>query len=118
MATLQMPGRPPRPRSRPTAAGDLLQRSLRGDTLAAVRLGAEGAEALRKRLVAGLPEELQAQVAAVFAKPGEIVVFATAATWATRLKLVLAESPPDLSPEAAPGSRVTVRVMPTGTLRR
>jgi ethanolamine utilization microcompartment shell protein EutL len=73
---------------------------------------------LRQRLVGGLPEELRPHVAAVIAKPDEIVVFADAATWAARLKLVLAETPPDLSPEARSGSRITVRVMPTGTLRR
>ncbi|MEY4762858.1 MAG: hypothetical protein RLZZ200_2714 [Pseudomonadota bacterium] len=111
-----MPRRPSR--SRPIAAGDLLQRTLRGDTLAAVQLGAEGAEALRQRLQSQLPAELQAHVAAVIAKPGEIVVFADAATWAARLKLALAESPPDLSPAAAAGSPVKVRVMPTGSLRR
>ncbi len=113
-----MPGRPFRPRSRPTAAGDLLQRTLRGDALAAVRLGADGAEVLRQRLVAQLPEELRPHVAAVIAKPGEVVVFADAATWAARLKLALAESPPDMADAAAPGSRITVRVMPTGNLRR
>jgi hypothetical protein len=110
--------RPTRPRSRPIAAGDLLQRTLRGDALAAVRMGADGAEALRQRLIRGLTEDLQPHVAAVIAKPGEVVVFADAATWAARLKLVLAETPPDLSPEAGPGSRITVRVMPTGSLRR
>jgi hypothetical protein len=114
-----MPRKPTRPRSRPTAAGDLLQRTLRGDTLAAVQLGGGGAEALRLRLVAALPESLQPHVAAVIAKPGgEVVVFADAAAWAARLKLALAEAPPDLSPEVPPGAAFTVRVMPTGTLRR
>lgn len=113
-----MPRRPTRPRSRPQAAGALLQRTLQGDALAAVQLGAEGAESLRRRVVDGLPEALHAHVAAVIAKPGEVVVFADAAPWAARLKLILAESPPDLSPDASPGSRITVRVMPTGTLRR
>jgi hypothetical protein len=115
----RMQRKPPRPRSRPVAAGDLLQRTLRGDALAAVRLGPDGAEALRQRLLAGLEAALQPHVAAVIAKPGgEIVVFTDAAAWAARLKLVLAESPPDLSPEAPKGCRFTVRVMPTGTLRR
>jgi hypothetical protein len=92
-----------------------LQRATQGDALAAIRLGADGAEALRKRLVAQLPEELRAHVAAVIGKPGETVVFADAAAWAARLKLALAESPPDIG---AAGGRITVRVMPAGTFRR
>jgi Dna[CI] antecedent, DciA len=89
-----------------------------GEARAAVALGAAGAERLRQRLVAGLPEHLKSHVTAVIAKAGEVVVFADAAAWAARLKLVLSESPPDLGPEVATGVRLTVRVMPTGTLRR
>ena len=119
-----MPKYPPRDkqtrprRARPRPAGDILQRATQGDALAAIRLGADGAEALRIRLVAQLHEDLRPHVAAVIAKPGELVVFTDAAAWAARLKIALAESPPDLAPDVPVGSRVTVRVMPTGAFRR
>ena len=116
-----MPKYPPRDkqtrprRARPRPAGDILQRATQGDALAAIRLGAAGAEALRQRLLAQLPEDLREHVAAVIAKPGETVVFADAAAWAARLKIALAERAPDVG---TPGARMTVRVMPSGTFRR
>jgi hypothetical protein len=116
-----MPKYPPRDkqtgprRARPRLAGDILQRATQGDALAAIRLGAQGAEVLRQRLLAQLPDGLREHVAAVIAKPDETVVFADAAAWAARLKLALAETPPDIG---TPGAKVTVRVMPAGGFRR
>jgi hypothetical protein len=121
---MTMPNKPPRdkqlrPRTaRPRTAGDLLQRVSAGGTLAAVRQSASGAPALRQRLLTQLPETLGSHIATVIVKPGEVVVFVDAAAWAARLKIALAERRPDLKPEAADESRITVRVMPTGAFRR
>jgi|GEM_PF-3623030 len=119
-----MPNKPPRDKARrygktrPVAAGQLLQGDATGLALAAIRQGAAAGAALRQRLLTQLPEVLHEHVTAAIAKPGELVVFVDAAVWAARLKLALAETPPQLAPEVPADARLTVRVMPGGQLRR
>ena len=103
---------------RAKSSGELLQRITSGSALAAIQQSAVAIDALRQRLLAQLPEVLRAHVTGVIAKPGELVVFADSAAWASRLKLTLADAPPDLAPEVEATDRVTVRVMPTGEFRR
>ncbi|MEP7312107.1 MAG: hypothetical protein ABI859_05970 [Pseudomonadota bacterium] len=83
-----------------------------------MKQGAGELAALRARLIAQLPEPLRQQVVDVILKPGELVVFTESAAWAARLKLALAETPPQLPPELQAADRITVRLMPTGKFRR
>jgi hypothetical protein len=96
----------------------MMQRGGPAGTLAAIQKAAAGADALRQRLRSQLPEALREHVASVIIRPGEVVVFADSAAWGSRIKLALAESRPDLAPEAAVTDRISVKMMPTGEFRR
>jgi len=120
-----MSNRPPRNTSRrPQSAQDVLSRVTQGMARVALTQGAEQLEDLRQRLVAQLPAELGAHVSAVICKPAqgaaaaELVVFMDAAAWAARLKLLLAELPPQLAPQVPSDATVKVKVMPGGSPRR
>lgn len=65
-----------------------------------------------------LPELLAGHLAAVALRPGELVLFVDGAVWASRLKLLLAEWQPVLGPQVPTGTVLSVKVMPTGQLRR
>ncbi len=120
-----MSNRPPRNSSRrPQSAQDVLSRVAQGMARVALTQGAAQIEDLRQRLVAQLPAELAAHVSAVICKPAqapaaaELVVFVDAAAWAARLKLLLAELPPQLTPQVPADATVKVKVMPGGSARR
>jgi hypothetical protein len=90
----------------------------------ALTQGAAAIEDLRQRLTAQLPAELAQHVSAVIAKPAEgarsaeLVVFVDGAAWAARLKLTLAEQPPQLAPQVPADATIKVKIMPGGSVRR
>ncbi|HXC58146.1 MAG TPA: hypothetical protein VN645_02455 [Steroidobacteraceae bacterium] len=65
---------------------------------------------------AQLPEELRAHLVNCLLRPGEVVLFADTAAWATRLRLAGCEAAAAGALAALPGvevdSRITVRVTP------
>ena len=122
-----MPKKPPRnnppDRERRTvqSAASLLRRiSQKSGVLvsgvpgAAAGLGAlQAPQTLIERVRAQLPEDLRPRLVSCLEKPGELVLFADSAGWATRLKLSVAELP-----GLAAGRRCTVRVMPREGYRK
>ena len=116
---------PPRSKSRrPQAIQDLLRRSAAGQARTAIAQGTAPGEALRHRLLDGLPPDWAAQVSTVIAKPAdgalppEVVVFVATAAWAARLKLHWATQPPALHPLVPAEAMLRVKVLPGGKPRR
>ena len=86
--------------------------------LLATRQSAQFVSELRQMVADQLPESLRSHLAAVALRPGELVLFVDGAAWASRLKLLLAEWQPALEPQVPAGTQLSVKVMPTGQLRR
>ena len=65
-------------------------------------------------ILAGLPAELRPHLANCLLRPGEIVLFAESATWATRLRVAAVEAAETGAFTRISGAnpRITVRVMP------
>jgi len=118
-----MPKKPPRdnpknrvPRTVQSAAGLLQRISLRAGIVSPAA-AASHIDVVR----AALPEELRAHVVNCLIRPGEVVIFAGAAAWATRLRLAACEAASagaftDLPGITAP-ARITVRVTPPRAMR-
>ena len=70
---------------------------------------------------ARLPEELRAHVVNCLIRPGEVVIFAAAAAWATRLRLAACEAAAAGAFTELPGitaqPRITVRITPQRAMR-
>lgn len=86
--------------------------------LLATRQSAQFVAELRQMVADQLPESLRSHLAAVALRPGELVLFVDGAAWASRLKLLLAEWQPVLGAQVPAGTQLSVKVMPTGQLRR
>jgi hypothetical protein len=70
--------------------------------------GISPANQLLETIRTGLPETLRMHVRQVLEKRDELVILADSAAWAARLRLALAEQPPQ------PPRRITVKVAPPG----
>lgn len=71
-------------------------------------------------ILAGLPAPLRPHLSTCLLRPGEIVLFAQSATWATRLRVAAAEAAESGAYAGIAGSpvpRITVRVAPQASRR-
>jgi hypothetical protein len=89
--------------------------SLRAGIAAPLTAGAEAASHIEV-VRAHLPNELRPHVVNYLIRPGELVLFAETAAWATRLRLAACEAAAAGAFTALPGiaapPRITVRVTP------
>jgi len=92
----------------------LLQRISRRSEVAVSTEGAPGPLSHIEVIRAGLPDGLRAHVTACLLRPGEWVLFADAAVWATRLRMAACEALAQGGfrglPAQSPPPRITVRV--------
>ncbi len=116
-----MPKKPPRdnpkyPNSRTVqSAAAVLRRISRKSGALQGPLEAPGSPSHIEVVRAGLPPELAPHLAACLVKPAEIVLFATSAAWAARLRVAAAEAADrgEYARLCAGGPpRITVRVTP------
>lgn len=124
-----MPKKPPRdnPKYRASrtvqSAATVLRRiSQKSDVLAppppGPAAGRPAAPSHNDVILAGLPEELRPHLVTSLLRPGEIVLFAASATWATRLRVAAAEAAEAgaftglAGLAGGPTPRITVRVSP------
>jgi hypothetical protein len=103
-----------------SAAGLLQRISIKAGIAGPATAGAQPASHID--VVRGhLPDELRAHVVNCLIRPGEIVLFADTAVWATRVRLAACEAAAAGAFAALPGiaapPRVTVRVTPHRPLR-
>lgn len=97
-------------RGAPDSVKNLLQRATSG----LGRIGAQAArqQGLREWLVARLPAQLGTEVTGVSAHADELVILASSAAWAVRLRYAAADLRDALAREYPDFSRITVRVAP------
>jgi len=99
----------------------LLQRISRRSDVVVSTDGAPGALSHIEAIRAGLPDALRSHVTACLLRPGEWVLFADAAVWATRLRMAACEAMAQGGFEAllsgSPPPRITVRVAAAGRTR-
>jgi len=99
----------------------LLQRISRRSEVAVSTEGAPGPLSHIEVIRAGLPDGLRAHVTACLLRPGEWVLFADAAVWATRLRMAACEALAQGGfrglPAQSPPPRITVRVAAGGRAR-
>ena len=92
----------------------LLQRISRRAEVAVSTEGAPGALSHIEVIRASLPDALRSHLTACLLRPGEWVLFADAAVWATRLRMaaceVMAQGGFPGLPSGSPPPRITVRV--------
>lgn len=101
--------------------GGLLQRISQRAEVAVSTEGAPGALSHIDVIRAALPAALRAHVTACLLRPGEWVLFADAAVWATRLRMaaceVMAQGGFAGLTSGSPPPRITVRVAASGRNR-
>lgn len=122
-----MPKKPPRnnPKYRASrtvqSAASVLRRISQRTGVAPPPLpGVAGAPSHIDVIRAGLPEELRAHLVTCLLRPGEIVLFAVSAVWATRLRVAATEAAAlgafaEISGAAT--ARITVRITPRNAAR-